>query len=72
MELVPEYIDAVRNVLQFDAFSLHNCFGTEQLSAPDYRHLECTAGNIFISEYSLYYKYHLYYKNTYISFLKFV
>ncbi|KAK1357425.1 hypothetical protein POM88_050681 [Heracleum sosnowskyi] len=48
-ELVPEYIDAVRSVLQFDGFSLYNCLGTEQLSTPDYRHSESSADKPNIS-----------------------
>lgn len=58
-ELVPEYIDAVRSVLQFDTFSLYNCLGAEQFSAPEYRRSESCAGNDIIFEYNLYYKYTL-------------
>ncbi|XP_074357003.1 uncharacterized protein LOC141696777 isoform X2 [Apium graveolens] len=47
--MVPEYIDAVRSVLQFDAFSLCNCLSTEQLSTPDYRHSESSADKPNIS-----------------------
>ena len=61
-ELVPEYIDAVRNVLQFDAFGLYNCFGSGPLPLPDNRHPESAAGSNIIFEWTLYYKYHLYYK----------
>ncbi|WOG97104.1 hypothetical protein DCAR_0416443 [Daucus carota subsp. sativus] len=42
-ELVPEYIDAVRNVLQFDTFGLYNCFGSGPLPLPDNRHPESAA-----------------------------
>ncbi|XP_017232756.1 uncharacterized protein LOC108206849 isoform X3 [Daucus carota subsp. sativus] len=48
-ELVPEYIDAVRNVLQFDAFGLYNCFGSGPLPLPDNRHPESAADKPNIS-----------------------